>query len=152
MKLRPGVEADAEELTRLHIRSMFTAMPWLPNLHSYQQTLGWMRSVVLRSLEVCVAERDGQTLGLAALGEGWLDQLYVDVGAQREGVGSALLDWAKEQRPGGLQLHVFTRNAPARAFYERAGFVKIAESDGKGNEEHEPDCTYAWQMGAQDRL
>lgn len=47
-------------------------------------------------------------------------------------------------RPGGLRLHVFTRNTRARGFYEAAGFVLVSQGDGRENEEREPDCTYVW--------
>ena len=40
---------------------------------------------------------------------------------------------------------VFTCNAPARASYERQGCRVVAESDGRDNEEREPDVTYAWR-------
>lgn len=32
----------------------------------------------------------------------------------------------------------------ARQFYAATGFVLTSQSDGSGNEEREPDCTYAW--------
>jgi putative acetyltransferase len=39
-----------------------------------------------------------------------------------------------------LSLRTFQRNAAARRFYERHGFVLIKETDGLGNEEKEPDA------------
>ena len=36
----------------------------------------------------------------------------------------------------------FARNAGARRFYERHGFVAVAFGDGTGNEEGEPDVRY----------
>ncbi len=55
-----------------------------------------------------------------------------------------LLEDAKRVSPGGLSLHVFSRNEHARRFYEAAGFVLVEQSDGSGKEELEPDCTYTW--------
>ena len=37
-----------------------------------------------------------------------------------------------------------SRATRARRFYEAAGFVLVEQSEGSGNEEQEPDCTYAW--------
>jgi len=74
----------------------------------------------------------------------WLEQLYVDPGAQAGGVGRALLDAVKDCSPEGLMLHVFTRNVRARRFYQAAGFILTDQSDGSRNEEREPDCTYTW--------
>jgi RimJ/RimL family protein N-acetyltransferase len=45
-------------------------------------------------------------------------------------------------------LHVFPRNVAARRFYEAAGFVLVDQSDGRRNEEQEPDCTYTWLLPA----
>jgi hypothetical protein len=39
---------------------------------------------------------------------------------------------------------VFQRNARARRFYERAGFVLAELTDGAGTEEREPDARYVW--------
>lgn len=78
----------------------------------------------------------------------WLEQLYVDPDAQGRGIGRALLDTARKASPGGLLLHVFTRNVRARRFYEAAEFALTEQSDGRRNEEREPDCTYAWSAAA----
>ncbi|MFC3123441.1 hypothetical protein ACFOD4_00070 [Pseudoroseomonas globiformis] len=40
-----------------------------------------------------------------------------------------------------LCLWTFQRNAPARRFYERRGFVSICQTDGRDNEEHKPTCS-----------
>ena len=59
------------------------------------------------------------------------------------GIGSALLDHAKARRPDGLDLWAFQSNTGARRFYERHGFVAVAETDGD-NEEGAPDVRYRW--------
>ena len=87
---------------------------------------------------------DGRPVGFSAVDDGWLQHLYVAPSAQGAGVGRALLADAQAAWPGGLRLHVFSRNVRARRFYEAAGFVLVGQSDGAGNEEREPDCTYAW--------
>lgn len=93
---------------------------------------------------VTVAEVHGRVVALSAVGDGWLEQLYVDPDAQGRGLGRALLELACAAHPEGLRLHVFTRNARARNFYETAGFVLVGSGDGATTEEREPDCTYAW--------
>jgi hypothetical protein len=42
-------------------------------------------------------------------------------------------------------LWTFQRNALARRFYEKEGFVAVRETDGSGNEEREPDVLYLWK-------
>jgi hypothetical protein len=41
-------------------------------------------------------------------------------------------------------LWTFQVNGPARRFYERHGFVEVAQTDGSGNEEAEPDVRLEW--------
>jgi ribosomal protein S18 acetylase RimI-like enzyme len=118
-------------------------MPWLPVLHGEGETREWMAGV-LESQQVVVAERSGRPVGFAAVDGEWLEQLYVEPEAFGTGVGRRLLDAVKTDRPAGLSLYVFARNERARRFYEAAGFVLVGESDGSGNEESEPDCTYSW--------
>lgn len=115
--LRGGSQRDADPLTALYLPSRTLAMPWLISPHDEAATRWWMEHVVLAT----------QRFWTAHLG----DQLV-------------LLEAAKQAIPGGLRLHVFTRNVRARRFYQSAGFVLVEQSDGSTNDEHEPDCTYTW--------
>jgi putative acetyltransferase len=144
VQLRAGRIEDADVLASIHHRSREAAMPWIRLVHEESETRGWMRGMVLPHQRVLVAERDGRPVGFAAVEGEWLEQLYVEPEAIGTGVGRPLLDAVKAERPGGLSLYVFARNARARRFYEAAGFVLVAESDGRDNEEREPDCTYRW--------
>ena len=126
---------------------MREALPYLPVLHTDEETRAWVAKVVLPNQEVWVAEADGRVVGVAALNGDMLDQLYILPGAQGRGIGSALLAKAKSLRPNGFSLYAFQRNAPARGFYERRGFVAVAFGDGSGNEEGEPDVLYRWTPG-----
>ena len=67
------------------------------------------------------AARDGALVGLLALKEDVLDQLFVDPAAHGSGVGIALLERAKALRPAGFTFHTHAGNARARRFYEREG-------------------------------
>jgi GNAT superfamily N-acetyltransferase len=63
---------------------------------------------------------------------------------QRRGIGSALLSKARERSPQELRLYTFQRNGPARAFYERHGFMRIAFGVSPAPE-YEPDVEYRWR-------
>ena len=139
----PGRGADAEALTTLYLRSRSAAMPWLVSPYEVS-TRWWMEHVVLHEQQVFVAWDDDRALGFAALESEWLTQLYVEPAAQGEGVGRLLVGAVKDERPGGLWLHVFRHNTRARRFYEAVGFGLTAYRDTSANEEHEPDCTYVW--------
>jgi diamine N-acetyltransferase len=76
---------------------------------------------------------DPQTVGFAAtLVEGdvvWLKKLYVLTESQGAGIGRWVVERLSEQYKEAqeMRLYVNLRNAPARAFYERVGFEKVAE-------------------------
>ncbi|HVG63044.1 MAG TPA: GNAT family N-acetyltransferase [Hyalangium sp.] len=145
MRLRPAEPSDVEALVDIHVSSSREAMPWLPQLHTREQTVWWMRHHVLVRLRVWVAEEEGQVVGYAALGPGELEQLYVRPGYQGRGVGRRLLAQAKALEPQGLELWVFQRNTRARTFYEAHGFQPVSFTDGSRNEEREPDARYTWK-------
>jgi [ribosomal protein S5]-alanine N-acetyltransferase len=91
---------------------------------------------------VRVAFLDRQMVGFVAATPTSIAQLYVRKGFHRRGIGSRLLQWAKEQSSGSLRLYTFARNAGAQAFYERHGFSIRARG-------HEPewdldDVKYEW--------
>lgn len=87
---------------------------------------------------------DGSALhGMIAFRDGWIDQLSVLPDAQGRGAGTELLDVAKRAFDR-LQLWTFQGNVRARRFYEARGFVLAEETDGKRNEEKEPDARYVW--------
>ncbi|MFD3644784.1 GNAT family N-acetyltransferase [Streptomyces griseus] len=147
VRLRPATPKDAEAVTKVFLASRAAAMPYLPRIHSDEDTLAWITHVVLpTSTGVWVAEEaGGGLLGFAVLaGDGELDHLYLRPDALRRGIGSRLLAEVRGVAEGALTLYVFQRNAAARAFYERHGFTAVAFDDGSRNEENEPDVLYRW--------
>ncbi|WP_406447650.1 GNAT family N-acetyltransferase [Streptomyces sp. NBC_00876] len=147
--LRQARADDAGPLTRLLLASRAAAMPYLPRVHSDEDTLAWITHVVLPGTDVRVAElhQDGGAVELAgfiSLDGGELEQLYLSPDMRRRGIGTLLLAHAKESSPEGLSLYAFQRNTAARAFYERHGFTAVAFDDGGRNEENEPDVRYRW--------
>ncbi|MEU0978593.1 GNAT family N-acetyltransferase [Streptomyces griseus] len=147
VRLRPATPKDAEAVTKVFLASRAAAMPYLPRIHSDEDTLAWITHVVLpTSTGVWVAEEaGGGLLGFAVLaGDGELDHLYLRPDALRRGIGSRLLAEVRGAAEGALTLYVFQRNAAARAFYERHGFTAVAFDDGSRNEENEPDVLYRW--------
>jgi len=142
--VRAATYADAREIAAVFIAARHDALPYLPNIHSDDETRRWISETVLGRSRVWVAELDGTVVGFVSLVGDHLDHLYVRPGHYRQGIGDRLLAKAKEMSPEKLRLFAFQRNAVARAFYERRGFVAIAFGDGSANEEHEPDVLYEW--------
>jgi GNAT superfamily N-acetyltransferase len=143
MRIRPVVHADAEAVADAFLSARAQAT-YLPAVHTDAETRAWITNVLLHELEVWVAESAGHVIGFAALGEDLLEHLYVHPMAQNRGVGAALLALSKERRPRGLALWVFQKNVGARRFYERHGFSLLRLTDGRDNEEREPDAFYQW--------
>src|SRR3954447_2640973 len=142
--VRRAAARDAGEIAEVHTVARREAMPYLPHLHTDDETRAWVAEVVLPRQEVWVAEADGRVVGVTSLEDDMVQQLYILPGYQGLGIGSALLALAKSRRPDGLRLYAFQRNTRARTFYEHRGFVAIAFGDGSGNEEGEPDVLYEW--------
>ncbi len=143
--IRRAIPQDADAIAFVHRTSMGEALPYLPDLHTPEEDRQWVATVVLPNQVVWVAECDGEIVGVAALHDGWLEQLYMLPGYQGMGIGSALLAEVMAASPEGLNLWAFQRNERARAFYERRGFVAVEFGDGSGNEEREPDVRYQWK-------
>lgn len=141
--LRPAVEGvDDERVAAVHVTAR-RAAPMPDPVHTDAEVQGWL-AARLREDPVWVAVRSGTVVGYARFPGAWLDDLYVLPEHAGEGVGSALLDLVKAQRPDGFCLWVFEMNEPARRFYERRGLVALERTDGSANEERAPDVKMAW--------
>jgi putative acetyltransferase len=143
--IRRATAEDGASIAVLFRRS-FGTLTFLPTLHTPEEDRRFFSKLV-RDKEVWVWDEDGRLLGFAALGYDELEQFYVEPEAFGRGIGSALLDRAKERRPRGFRFWVFQRNERARAFYERRSCRLVELMDGSGNEEQEPDALYEWRPG-----
>ena len=126
------------------LRSFAAALPGVRRVHSDDEVRRWVAGVLVPTHDVWVADVDGVVVGMLALSDGWLDQLYLDPGWRGRGLGDRLVALAKGRQPNGLQLWTFQVNEPARRFYRRHGFAEVERTDGAGNEEREPDVRLVW--------
>ncbi|MEU0093924.1 GNAT family N-acetyltransferase [Kribbella sp. NPDC006257] len=115
-----------------------------PAIHSIQEVRTWFAEVLLPDAQTWVALDDGRIVAVLTLDGDDLDQLYVVPDAAGQGVGSMLVDLAKDLRPGGLALWTFQSNLRAQVFYARHGFVEVRRTDGAANEEKVPDVRMVW--------
>ena len=113
------------------------------SVHGEASVQRWLEGR-LGSDEVWVAVVGERTVGYVRFSGDWLDDLYVDPGHPREGIGSALLGVAMSRKPAGFSLWVFEENGPARAFYRSHGLVELERTDGSANEERSPDVRVLW--------
>jgi putative acetyltransferase len=146
VSFRPGVGDDAPAVASV-FGAARGAMTYLPALHTPEEDLAFFSGHVLPLCRVMVAEVEvegGGVVGFSAVGDGWLEHLYVAPGWQGGGIGGALLGLAMKDNPSGLSLWVFAANHRAFSFYERAGFAEVLRTDGNRNEERQPDVQMRW--------
>jgi ribosomal protein S18 acetylase RimI-like enzyme len=140
----PATPADIAALAVLHRRVRSASLAWLPDLHTPAEDLAFFRDKLFPASTVLVA-RAPALLGYCAFRPGWIDHLYIDTAAQRQGLGTRLLAAALAGQ-AQARLWVFQRNSAAIAFYRRHGFTEERCTDGSRNEEGEPDILMAWSQ------
>jgi GNAT superfamily N-acetyltransferase len=142
--LRRATGGEASALADLWLRSRYASVPAIPRpAHRDDDVREWFARVVLPTREVWIAEVNEHLVALVVLDGDWIDQLYVDPEWFGRGLGSQLVNLAKELRPAGLDLWTFQSNERARRFYERHRFRPQEVTDGE-NEEGVPDVRYRW--------
>ena len=116
--------------------------------HPIERQREFFTGEVLPRNEVVVALRDGEIVAFMASNRESVAQLYVRVGCHRQGIGTRLLQRAKQRSAGSLWLYTFARNAVARRFYERHGFVDVGH--GFENMWQLEDVRYEWRQADAD--
>jgi GNAT superfamily N-acetyltransferase len=142
-------QADLVEVVNMWRASKRAAFSYVEvqQLYTLENDTEYFRNVLAQECDIWLAEDDGRIVGLIALRDHLIDQLFVGLGAQRQGVGAALLNKAKECSPDHLRAYTFQKNRPAQAFFEKHGF-EIVRAGISPPPENEPDLEYAWGAGA----
>jgi len=144
VRLRPAAAADIAAVVRVFRRSVRTALPFLPDLHTAEEDLVHFGSY-LGTGRITLAEADGALLGFLVETPGWIEHLYLDPDRRGGGIGRMLVDGAKS-RHERLELWCFEQNLAARAFYRAQGFEEVRRTAGE-NEAGLPDILFAWERG-----
>ena len=143
--IRRAETGDAAGLGDVWLASWRVTFDFEPG-HPDDDVRRWLATELMPRNETWVAvDAVGVVVGLMALSDEMLEQLYVAPDWIGRGLGRRFVALAKERRPAGLDLYCFAVNGLARHFYEREGFRPIAFGDGSGNEERQPDVRYAWR-------
>jgi GNAT superfamily N-acetyltransferase len=139
--------ADMDDAARVMRTAFDERLPWLVGLHTPDEDRGYFREQVFVRCQIWGAIAETGLAGIIACRKDWIDQLYILPESQARGAGGALLNVAKSTFDY-LQLWTFQKNAGARRFYERRGFLPVEETDGSRNEEREPDVRYEWRSSS----
>lgn len=100
--------------------------------HTFIESAFWeskvseMRDVYIPASETLVYEAEGKVVGFYSLYENNLAAIFVVPSSQGRGLGSALLDDAKDRR-NRLQLTVYKENTSSIKFYEKHKFTLRGE-------------------------
>jgi GNAT superfamily N-acetyltransferase len=145
VELRRARHDEAQTIADLYWdvrRANLATIP--PVAHTHDEICRWAEEILLPRHDVWVAAEAQRIVGFLALGRaetadaGWVEQLYVHPAYAGQGLGTRLLDLAKRELGGAVQLWTFQSNTGARRFYARHGFDEVEWTDGD-NEEGAPD-------------
>jgi ribosomal protein S18 acetylase RimI-like enzyme len=118
---------------------------WMPRIHTPEAVLKHYQVVVFQQQRMFVAQTDGAIAGMMALSQdGFVTALYVSQDFRRHGIGTLLIERAKDELTQSVSLWTFQANAGAREFYRRQGFFEVNRTDGD-NDEGLPDILLEWR-------
>jgi len=81
----------------------------------------------LPNSEVDIVEETDTILGFIALSENYIASIFVDIEQQGKGIGTLLLNYAKNVRTE-LKLNVYQKNDKSVNFYKSKDFIILSES------------------------
>ena len=137
----PGREPTRPTRSRTSTRSSGCANePAIPPaVHTAEENRYWAAEMLLPDHEVWVAVDQGRLVGFLALRRpDWIGHIYLHPDYTGHGLGARMIELAKHELAGPIQLWTFQSNAGARRFYARHGFLEVEQTDGD-NEEQAPD-------------
>ncbi|MBX2840031.1 MAG: GNAT family N-acetyltransferase [Gammaproteobacteria bacterium] len=116
----------------------------IKEIHTFDDHLYFLKEILSKdnTIYLAILDHTDQVIGLVATDGMFINQLYIHIEFQRLGIGSKLLQLAKEISVGKLRLYTFQVNLGAQAFYEQHGFSVVGV--GCDSEEQLPDILYEW--------
>ena len=171
MDLRPARPADAAALADLGARSfvakfgdLYSPEDLASFLHDAHDTGKVGKEIADPAYRIMLAVEDDALLGFCKMDMtcGWPDhargsravqlkQLYTQPGATGRGIGAALTEWALAEAGAfgadEVQLSVYSGNEGAQRFYQRYGFVKVADIFFMVGTQRDDEFLYARMLG-----
>ncbi|MYE13417.1 MAG: GNAT family N-acetyltransferase [Gammaproteobacteria bacterium] len=87
--------------------------------------LDFLSAIDPATIHVAMDPESSTVVGFMVLSGEKLDHLYVHVDYQGLGLGTTLLNLAKQKSPAGIELFTFQRNQAAQDFYRSRGFREV---------------------------
>lgn len=146
-KLAPFQSEYTYALTQLWRTSMEGAIG-ISSIHDFDTQASYLVEVLAHEYQIIVALSSEGPVGFMVFNEYEIDQLYIHINHQKQGIGRSLIEKAKAlafEKLGSqasLSLRTFHVNQGARAFYHALGFVP--SPGNKDNEEGLLDLVFTW--------
>ena len=145
MQILPYERKRADEIVAMWRLSKKEALGEYNEPHDFEGFLSFLTEKLEETHKMYIAVSDeDKVIGFLAYKQGEIDQLYIAPEFQGKGLGTRLLNIAKEENPEGLELYTFQCNTNAKRFYEKHGFRAVRY--GTKNEENMPDILYKWSL------
>jgi putative acetyltransferase len=131
-----------ERVVELWYESWHKTFPFLQHPHKYSVWKSRFSNEIAIDCEVWIAEIENRIVGFVAVNlvVTEINQIFTDFSYQNQGIGSLLIQKAKELCPQGLRLNVLQINKRACYFYEKHGFIpdkiSINKINGQSNIEY----------------
>lgn len=119
--IRQATTTDFAELSDIYHDASLIAHPFIDPQFIAEDTRR-VRDEYLPLNESYVYEVNGEIQGFISLSKGHINGLFLKVEHQRKGIGTALINHAKE-RHSMLELFCFIDNKQAQQFYKAQGFT-----------------------------
>ena len=123
--IRKYEEKDIDELLDAWYSGSLVAHPFLSEDFFVRERKKIPEEYIPRT-EIWVYEQNNKVVGFITLINELIYAFFVDTDFQRIGIGRALMEHAKSLRTF-LELYVFKENKIGRNFYDKCGFIKVAE-------------------------
>ena len=127
--VRPMLPEDLTETLDMWVAAWQAAYPDIDFAARRAWTEDRIAELESTGSQSLIALRDNRIIGALVVNPatGYLDQLVVATADQGRGVADILLAQARRLSPQHLDLHVNQDNARAIGFYQKHGFVTVAE-------------------------
>jgi len=124
MLVRKYCAADMDTIIDIWYEGWHSINAKLVHPHSKTEWRYRWVSEITPKHEIAVAESDNEILGFVTLNleTSELSQLFTRLSEQGHGVGTALINWAKNRCQKGIYLFTLEINYLSREFYEKHGF------------------------------
>lgn len=123
--IREYRQADIDQVLAIWLTASIEAHNFIEP-HFWESKVSEMRDVYIPASETFVLEYEEKINGFYSLYGNTLAAIFVAPESQGKGMGTALLDDAKNRRES-LQLSVYKENVPGIKFYEKHGFISLDE-------------------------